>query len=481
MTKEYQIPDDFLWGGAIAANQAEGAFDSGGKGLSIADIHKLEENSSNEELQKKQHNGITTEEIKQNAADKTGNYPKRRGIDFYHSYPEDLELLAEMGFKTFRTSIDWTRIFPNGDEEKPNEEGLKFYDQLINKVVELGMEPVISMLHYETPLHIAIEYGGWNNPKVVDLFVKYAQTILDRFSDRVKYWIVINQINLIGAEPFNSTAIPRDTVENYEEAMYQGVHNQFVASALIQKYAKERYPSCQIGTMSSIVHVYPYSSHPKDNLLAFQKNRMEYFFTDVQFNGEYPQYMLNYFEENHIDIVITEEQRHLLKHYPMDYLAVSYYYTNTGKYGENDLSQMSVTPNPSLEVSPWGWAIDPDGFYITLSSYWDRYHKPILIAENGIGMYDQLEDGQVHDPYRIDYYREHLSAMKKAMRDGAHIIGFCAWGPIDIISCSSAQMSKRYGFIYVDYDNEGNGTGRRIKKDSFEWYKRIIETNGNSL
>lgn len=478
---EYEMPKDFLWGGAIAANQAEGAHDIGGKGKSIADVHKYEPTKTNAEIQADQKIGMTIKQIEENIKDIESYYPKRHGIDFYHTYPKDLELLAEMGFKTFRTSIDWSRIFPNGDESSPNEEGLKFYDGLIDKIIELGMEPIISMLHYETPLNIALEYGGWHNRKVVDMFYNYGKVLLDRYQGKVKYWIVINQINLIGYEPFNSVAIPADAVENYEEATYQAIHNQFVASAKIQQYAKQLNKDLMIGTMTSDVSVYPASSKPEDNLLAFKKNRMEYFFTDVQFQGKYPQYIINYFTEKGISIEITEEDKGLLKENTLDYLAISYYYTNIADASKNDIRQVSVSPNPNVEESPWGWNVDPTGFYIGISAYWDRYHKPIIIAENGFGMYDKLEDDTVHDQYRIEYLSKHISAMKEAMKDGAEVIAYCAWGPIDIISCSSAQMDKRYGFVYVDLDNEGKGTGKRIKKDSFYWYKHTIETNGKAL
>ncbi|MEF3331119.1 MULTISPECIES: glycoside hydrolase family 1 protein [Oceanobacillus] len=481
MLKNYQIPKDFLWGGAIAANQAEGAHDKGGKGKSIADVHKYYPNKSNSEIQMEQQNGMTVSQIEDNLADKEGYYPKRHGIDFYHTYYDDLALLAEMGFKNFRTSIDWTRIFPTGEEEEPNEEGLKFYDKLIDRIIELGMEPIISILHYETPINISLKYGGWHNRKVADLFYKYGKVVLDRYKDKVKYWIVINQINLVGFEPFNSTAIPYDAVDDYEEATFQAIHNQFVASAKLKKYAEVVNPEMQIGTMVSDVTVYPASSKPDDVELAFKKNRMEYYYTDVQFFGEYPQYALNYFKENNIHIDITEEDKQILKENTMDYLAISYYYTDTADASKNTLKQTSTTPNPNVESSPWGWAIDPQGLYISLSTYWDRYKKPLMIAENGLGMYDEMEDGKIHDDYRIEYLSAHLSAMKEAMYDGADIFAYCAWGPIDIVSCSSAQMNKRYGFIHVDLDNEGKGSGKRMKKDSFDWYKKVIETNGAEL
>ncbi|EDN8906341.1 family 1 glycosylhydrolase, partial [Listeria monocytogenes] len=334
---------------------------------------------------------------------------------------------------------------------------------------------------YETPVEIVLNHGGWHNRKVIDLFEKYGKTVLDRYNKKVKYWIVINQINLIQFEPFNSTAIPYDAVDDYLSATYQAVHNQFVASAKIYEYGKALNPDLMIGTMLADCTAYPFSCDPDDIVLAMKRNRMEYFFADVQFQGEYPQYALNYFEENNIHIEITEEDKAILQKNTMDYLALSYYYSQMVDSKRNDLDPASIAPNPHLKANPWGWAVDPKGLYNALSQYWDRYHKPIIIAENGFGMYDKLENGEIHDDYRIDYLSAHLKEMKRAMYDGVEIIAYCAWGPIDIVSCSSAQMEKRYGFIYVDLDNEGNGTGKRIKKDSFSWYKKVIESNGEDL
>ncbi|MBL1223985.1 glycoside hydrolase family 1 protein [Enterococcus sp. BWR-S5] len=481
MLKEYKMPENFLWGGAIAANQAEGAFKVAGKGISLADLHKYYPEKSNEEISAAQHQGMSLAEVKENLADQEGYYPKRHGIDFYHTFEQDLELLSEMGFKNFRTSIDWTRIFPTGEETEPNEAGLAYYDRLIDKIIALGMEPIITILHYETPVEITLKYGGWNNRAVIDLFVKYGEVVLERYKDKVKYWIVINQINLIQFEPFNSTAVPYDTVDNYEEASYQAVHNQFVASAKLAAFGHKINPEMMIGTMVADCTAYPFSCNPDDVILAMKRNRMEYFYTDVQFNGEYPQYALNYFAENNLTIDITEEDCRLLKENTMDYLAISYYYSQMVDSTKNTLNPASVTPNPNLKANPWGWAVDPKGLYNTLSQYWDRYHKAIIVAENGFGMYDKLEDGTVHDDYRIAYLSEHIAEMKHAMYDGVEVIAYCAWGPIDIVSCSSAQMEKRYGFIYVDLDNEGKGSGERIKKDSFHWYKKVIESNGELL
>lgn len=481
MRAAFTMPEDFLWGGAIAANQAEGAYKVDGKGISLADLHKYYPEKSNEEISAAQHQGMSVAEVKANLADETGYYPKWHGIDFYHTYPEDLALLSEMGFKTFRTSIDWTRIFPTGEETEPNEAGLAYYDRLIDKIIELGMEPIITILHYETPVSITLKYGGWNNRAVIDLFVKYGKVVLDRYKKKVKYWIAINQINLIQFEPFNSTAVAYDTVDNYEEASFQAVHHQFVASAQLVQYAKTINPEIQMGTMVADCTAYPFSCKPDDIILALKRNRMQYFYTDVQFRGEYPQYALNYFASKSIELSITEADKELLKNNTMDYLAISYYYSQMVDSSKNDLNPASVTANPNLTANPWGWAVDPQGLYNSLSQYWDRYQKAIIIAENGFGMYDKLEDGNVHDDYRIAYLSEHIKQMKNAMADGVDVIAYCAWGPIDIVSCSSAQMEKRYGFIYVDLDNEGNGSGKRIKKDSFEWYKKVIASNGEVL
>lgn len=471
------FPKDFLWGGAVAANQCEGAFGVGRKGMSLADVHRYR---SDQDIQSFDSD-MTLAQVKEAIEDKVGYYPKRHGIDFYHTYKEDLKLLAEMGFKTFRTSIDWSRIFPNGDEQEPNEEGLAFYDCLIDEIRRLGMEPIITMLHYETPLNITLEYGGWNNRKVIDLFTRYGEVLLDRYQDKVKYWIVINQINLMYHESFNSVAICEDQVDNLEEAKYQAIHNQMVASARIVKKAREINSDIQMGTMLADCTTYPESCDPDDIVLAMKRNRLQYYFTDVQFRGQYPGYMKRFFKENEINLNEQSGDADILKENTMDFLAISYYYSSMVSAKKNGMSPIDLSENPYLEANPWGWAIDPKGLYNALSQYYDRYGVPIMIAENGFGMYDKVEDGEIHDDYRIAYLSEHIAQMKEAIKDGVEIFAYCAWGPIDIVSCSSAEMEKRYGFIYVDLDNEGNGTGKRMKKDSFYWYKKVIESNGEQL
>ncbi|WP_433945040.1 glycoside hydrolase family 1 protein [Paenibacillus sp. SN-8-1] len=475
------FPKDFLWGGAVAASQADGAYTEDGKLPNSSDVQPYLKGLSNMEIQQLEMQGMTLEQVRNNLKDTTHYYPKRFGIDFYHTYESDLELLAEMGFKTFRTSIDWSRVFPKGDETEPNEAALAHYDKMINKMKSLGIEPIISMLHYETPIHITLQYGGWKNKAVIDMFERYGNVLLDRFGDRVKYWIVVNQINMIQIEPFLSLGICSDQYDSTDEALYQAVHNQMVASAKIRQYAKTLKYDLQIGTMIADGTVYPYTCKPDDVVLAMQHNRMQYLFTDVQLRGEYPKYALNYFEEHGYQLEITEEERQLLKANTMDYLAISYYFSQMVDSTKNVNKPDSTSVNPYLEANPWGWNVDPQGLYNTLSQYWDRYQKPILIAENGFGMYDKLEDGTVHDDYRISYLGSHIEQVGRAIHDGADVIAFCAWGPIDIVSCSSQQMSKRYGFIYVDLDDEGKGTGERIRKDSFYWYKQVIATNGSEI
>ncbi|WP_413536674.1 glycoside hydrolase family 1 protein [Carnobacterium divergens] len=480
MIERTGFPENFLWGGAVAANQIEGGFELDGKGLSVADVHlynpKMDIKAASHE------SDMTLEEVKQHMLDQNGYYPKRHGIDFYHTYKEDLKLLAEMGFQTFRTSIDWSRIFPNGNEIEPNQKGLQFYDELIDECIKLGMEPIITMLHYETPLNITLEYGGWHNRKVIDLFANYGKVLLERYQKKVKYWIVINQINLVHFESFNSIAVCEDQVENMEEAKYQAIHNQFVATAKIVEKARAINPAMQMGTMLADCTASPFSCKPEDVVLAMKRNRMQYFFSDVQFRGSYPSYMRRYFSENAINLHEESDDAKLLAENTMDYLAISYYYSSTVSAEKNTMDPADVLVNPYLKENPWGWAIDAKGFYNCLCQYYDRYQVPLLIAENGFGMYDKVEaNDEINDDYRIAYLRAHLIELKEAIKDGVEIIAYCAWGPIDIVSCSSAEMEKRYGFIYVDIDNLGKGTGKRLKKKSFNWYQQVIATNGNSL
>lgn len=471
------FPKDFMWGGAIAANQAEGAWNEGGKGWCIADINEFRDDVA---LAKKSNKEVTTDYVKQAMVDEVGIYPKHNAINFYHTYKEDLELLAGLGINTFRTSINWSRIFPNGDDAEPNEEGLQFYDDLFDEMLRHGMEPMVTLSHYEMPLNLTLNYKGWYDREVIDFFVKYCETCFKRFNGKVKYWIVVNQINLIGHESFNHLGIAEDKVENLLEAKYQGVHNELVASARATKVGHDINPDFQIGMMLCDWIAAPASCKPEDVFAAMKHNQMEYYYSDVLLRGKIPGYVYRFYADNGLNIDIPESDIEDLKH-TSDFMSFSYYYTQIID-SEGWVSGKGTMPNPNLKASDWGWAIDPLGLRTALNQYWDRYQKPIYITENGFGAFDTVEaDGSIHDDYRIDYLREHVNAIKEALKDGVDVRGYYPWGPIDIVSCSSSEMSKRYGFIHVDLDNYGKGTGKRSLKDSYAWYKNVVASNGEKL
>lgn len=472
--------DNFLWGGAVAACQIEGAYDVDGRGLSTSDIHAYDSSMNRSNIEKE--GGGTLEAIKNAVADKEHYFPKRYGIDFYHTYKEDLALMKELGFKAFRTSISWSRIFPNGDEQAPNEAGLKFYDQLIDEIIKNGMEPILTISHYDMPLYLVTEYGGFANRKVIDFFVDYATVLIERYKGKVKYWIVCNQVNLVPTVQFGSLGIYDDQSENMEELMYQAVHNQFVAGAKVVQLGRKIDSDALLGTMVADGTFYPASCKPEDVVLTMKKNRMQYFFTDVQLRGEYPGFALRYFEENQINLNIQVGDLDLLKENRMDFMAISYYYSRIVDANKNTMAPFDGEQNPYLEPTIWEWRSDPLGFYNSLSQYWDRYQVPIMIAENGLGAIDKVEeDGSIHDPYRIDYLRQHIGQLEECIKDGVDILAYLSWGPIDIVSSSTAEMSKRYGYIYVDLDDFGQGSGKRLKKDSFFWYQKVIQSNGELL
>lgn len=471
------FPNDFLWGGAVAANQLEGAWDQDGKGWCIADINEFRDDIA---IDKKYNEEVDSTFVKEAMESADRVFPKRWGIDFYHTYKEDLKLLAGMGFKTFRTSINWARIFPNGDDAEPNEAGLQFYEDLFKEIVKNGMEPMITISHYEMPLALTQNYLGWYSRETIDFFVKYCETVFDRYAGLVKYWIIVNQINLIGHESFNHLGVACDRVDDLPSAKYQAVHNEMVACARATKYAHEHYPEMQIGMMLCGGPSYAASAKPEDQLAALKHNQMEYFYSDVLLRGEYPGYAYRFFKDHGINVMITEGDLEDLRE-TADFFSFSYYYTRivTKESYENG---NDVKRNPELPASDWGWSIDPTGLRILLNEFWDRYQKPIYITENGIGAYDKVEDdGSIHDTYRIDYLRAHIEQVREAIEDGVDVRGYYAWGPIDLVSCSSSEMSKRYGFIYVDLDDYGKGTGKRSLKDSYAWYKKVIATNGADL
>lgn len=468
-------PEDFLWGGAIAANQAEGAFDVDGKGLSIADFHEYKKQLGKDD--RLEHATISASDD-MFINDEKKYYPKRYAIDFYHTYKEDIKLMAELGIKCFRTSINWTRIFPTGIEEEPNEKGLNFYDNVIDELLKYGIEPVITLSHYEMPIYLVENYGGWTSVKTVEAFEKFSFACLKRYSNRVKYWITFNQINLLS---FNTLGFTSSQVKNELEATYQAVHYQFVAQSKVKEIANRLDLDIMVGTMLSDKIAHPATCKPEDVLFNYRKNQMEYLFGDVAMRGEYPGYAHRFFYENNLAIKMTTEELELIKNNTMDYLSFSYYYTKINDSEINTFSPMDKSKNPYLNTSEWGWEIDPIGLRTALNMYYDRYQCPIFLTENGLGARDKFEEGKINDDYRIEYLEKHFIQMKEAIKDGVNLIGYCLWSPVDIVSCSSAEMVKRYGVIHVDMDNLGNGTKRRTPKKSYNWYRNIIETNGTEL
>lgn len=462
------FPKDFLWGGAIAAHQAEGAFLEDGKGLSIADGLRNGMRGLYDELPLE---GV--------------HYPFHGAVDFYHRYEEDLDLMQGMHFNAFRTSIAWTRVYPNGIEDEPNEAGLIFYDNLINAIIDRGMEPIITISHYETPKYLAIDKGGWENRELIEPFLKFCKTIFARYGKQVKYWMTFNEINNVRRLPRSAGAVFEKDKERLKKAIYQASHHMFVANALAVKLGHEMMPEAKIGTMLSLSNVYPNSCDPKDVFETMQLRRSSLFYSDVMLRGYYPAYMNRFFEENNVELRIEDSDLDLIKAYTNDYLAFSYYRSTTHKYGSpfvGDTGGDQGTPNPYLKTTAWGWQIDPIGLRFTLNELYDRYQVPLLIAENGLGQEDVIEeDGKIHDSYRIEYVREHVRAMKEALKDGVNLLGYTYWGPLDIVSAGTGEMRKRYGFVYVDKDNEGKGSLKRIKKDSYEWYGKVIASNGEDL
>ena len=478
------LDKNFLWGGALAAHQFEGGVLNTSKGLSVADVMTAGAHGVPR---------VITDGVVE------GNYyPNHVGIDFYGRYKEDIALFAEMGFKCFRTSIAWSRIFPNGDEAEPNEEGLQFYDDVFDELLKYGIEPVITLSHFEMPYHLAKEYGGFMNRKTVDFFVKFAEVCFKRYKDKVKYWMTFNEINnqmnykndIFG---WTNSGAHFGDYPNPEEAMYQCGHYELVASALAVKIGKKINPDFQIGNMIAMVPIYPYSCRPADMVLSNQMMHDRWFFCDVQCRGHYPAYALKMFERKGFNLDITEADKKALAEGTVDYIGFSYYMSNTVDSTVNkdvskslDGSSAHSVKNPFIEESDWGWAIDPEGLRYTLNQFYERYEKPLFIVENGLGAVDQLvtgEDGQptVNDDYRINYLNEHLVQVAEAIADGVEVMGYTTWGCIDLVSASTAELKKRYGFIYVDRHDDGSGTLNRYKKKSFNWYKEVIATNGASL
>ncbi|CZR81821.1 TPA: 6-phospho-beta-glucosidase [Clostridioides difficile] len=472
---------EFLWGGAVAAHQVEGGYNKGGKGISIADVMTAGTHTISRKITDGVIEGL--------------NYPNHEAINFYENYKEDIRLFAEMGYKCFRTSIAWTRIFPKGDESTPNEDGLKFYDDLFDELLKYNIEPVITLSHFEMPYHLVKNYGGWRNRKLIDFFVNFCEVVMNRYKDKVKYWMTFNEINnqSITTNPiyaFTNSGIIYEEQEDKEEVMYQAVHYEFVASAKVVKIGHEINSEFKIGCMVAAMPSYPYSCNPEDMIKFVESNREQLMFTDVHVRGHYPKHTLKLWERKNYNLDITEEDKKILKEGIVDFIGCSYYLTTvvtadkTMKTTGNDSAgKADVVENPYLKTSDWGWNIDPVGLRFYLNQLYDKYELPIFIVENGFGAEDVLKsDNTVDDDYRIEYLASHIREMKNAIEiDGVDVIGYTVWGCIDPVSFTTGEMKKRYGFIYVDRNNDGSGTLKRYKKKSFDWYKNVIKFNGEIL
>ncbi len=469
-----KFKDGFLWGGSLAANQCEGAYNEDGRGLDLMDVIP----GGSREIRLAAYNSPLE------YMDENIEYcPNRVAIDFYHHYKEDIALFGEMGFKCLRLSVNWTRLFPNGDEEEPNEKGLAYYDSLIDELLKNGIQPLITLNHFNVPLYLAKNYGGWTNRKMIDFYLRLARLLMSRYKGKVTKWLTFCEINIGLEQAYSTLGILSKKDEDITQKRWQAMHHQLVASALATKIAHEIDPENKVGCMIAGQIHYPYSCHPKDVLKAFEDNNKEFMLTDVQVFGEYPYHMKALLQRENINIVMEKDDLDILKNNTVDFVSFSYYASHVST-ANNELANniFGKIANPYCETSKWGWTIDPQGIRVILNFLQERFRKPLFIVENGLGAPDTVnEDGSIIDDYRIEYLKAHIEQVKLALDDGIDLMGYLTWGPIDVISASEGQMNKRYGFIYVDRDDFGNGTLKRSKKKSFEWYKKVISSNGEDL
>ncbi len=474
-----KMPEGFLWGGATAANQYEGGWDVDNRGLSLIDLMPYGEDRM----------PIARSEKIVLDCDDQHYYPSHQAVDFYHHYKEDIALFAEMGFKCYRFSISWTRIFPTGEENTPNEKGLAFYDSVIDECIKYGIEPLVTICHFDLPVHLIKKFGGWRDRQMIDCYLKYCESIFKRYKDKVRYWITFNEINMLNHLPFTSCGLIFEEGENKNQAKYLCAHHELIASARAVIMAHEIMPDSMVGCMLAGGSFYPYSCHPEDVWKAKRTEQNNYFFTDVQSRGTYPNHALKMLEREGVTIDWQPGDKEILSAGTVDFISFSYYCSRCDSADpEVTAKRMAANAfrtvrNPHLKASEWGWQIDPLGLRITMNDLYDRYQKPLFIVENGLGAIDQLtEDGTIEDDYRISYMREHIAAMIDAVvEDGIPLMGYTTWGPVDLVSASTGEMSKRYGLVYVDRDDQGNGSLKRLKKKSFYWYQNVISTNGADL
>lgn len=473
------FPKEFLWGGATAANQCEGAYQEDGRGLANVDTIPYGEDRFPVMLGLKKMLECDTEHF----------YPSHDAIDFYHRYKEDIKLFAEMNMKCYRFSIAWTRIFPNGDDETPNEKGLDFYEAVVDECLKYGIEPLITICHFDAPIALIKKYGGWKDRRMIDAFMKLCHALFTRLNGKVKYWLTFNEINMLLHLPFMGAGIYFEEGEDKNQVLYTAAHHELVASAKAVKLAHEMMPNAMVGCMLAAGQFYPYSCHPQDVYKGMERDRDNYFFIDVQARGEYPVWAIKRMEKLGVNIDVTSEDTKLLQEGTVDFISFSYYASRCvsadpeiNKQNAKGNAVFSAVKNPYLNASEWGWQIDPLGLRITCNTLYDRYQKPLFIVENGLGANDTVEEDGIHDPYRIDYMREHIKAMDAVINeDGLPLLGCTFWGIIDLISASTGEIKKRYGTIYVDKQVDGSGNLERKKKDSFVWYQKVIESNGTIL
>ena len=472
------FPKEFLWGGATAANQCEGAYDEDGRGLASVDVIPYGEDRFK----------VARGEMKMLECDDSHLYPAHYGIDFYHRYKEDIKLFADMGLKCFRFSIAWTRVIPDGDGEVCDK-GLDFYEAVVDECLKYGIEPLITINHFDAPINLINKFGGWKDARMIDAFLKLCEALFKRLGNKVKYWLTFNEINMLLHLPFMGAGILFEEGEEKDQVLYTAAHHELLASAKAVIVAHKMMPDAMVGCMLAAGQFYPFSCNPDDVYKGMEADRDNYFFTDVQARGEYPVWALKRMEKANVKLTISEEDKKILKEGTVDFISFSYYSSRCvsadpevcKNYAKGNAVFASVK-NPYLKASEWGWQIDPLGLRITCNTLYDRYNKPLFIVENGLGAKDIIEDGKIHDTYRIDYMREHIKAMNAVINeDGIPLLGCTFWGIIDLVSASTGEMSKRYGMIYVDKDDKGEGTYNRLKKDSFFWYQKVIKTLGEDL
>lgn len=480
-----EFPKNFLWGGATSASQYEGGFAEGGRKPSHLDY--IRRVNADDKTYVFPINVTYDMYNDQKLHEDEYNLPFRRGSDFYHRYKEDIALMGEMGFKTFRMSISWPRLFPTGLEKEPLKEGVDFYHSVFKECHKYGIEPLVTMVHYEVPSYLTETINGWEDQRLIEYFTNYTKFLIDEYKDEVKYWLTFNEINMIcNSSYLGGGLFVEKSKVNPLSCIHQALHHQFIASALTVKYLHEHAPNCLVGNMFARLQCYPLTCKPEDVFATLQDNEINFFYNDVMVKGFYPTSILSYYANNDIHVNFIDNYEQILKEGTVDFTSFSYYMTSVVSTDEDKKEPLGTFVrkllNPYNQASDWGWGIDPMGLRITLNELRDRYNLPIFIVENGLGAHDTLNsDGTVHDDYRVDYLRKHISAIKGAINDGCDIMGYTPWGCIDLVSCGNAQMTKRYGFVYVDADDDGNGSYNRYKKDSFYWYKKVIETNGQEL